>query len=137
MLFTCAKNFRKMKCEKLPRIIHYNDMPRNEVKMKAYYLCYPLDQTVIGICSLVCARQALKPLIFGYPAKQNINKLINKISSSRPCSFIFSSLYLSATLYFIPSFSISAITQSVIHGIPGLDTIAEGKRMIRNVFESL
>ena len=33
--------------------------------------------------------------------------------------FYFSSLYLRATLYFIPSFSISAITQSVIHGMPG------------------
>lgn len=37
--------------------------------------------------------------------------------------FTSSSLYLSATLYFIPSFSISAITQSVIYGIPGWDGI--------------
>lgn len=34
------------------------------------------------------------------------------------------SLYLSATLYFIPSFSISAITQSVIYGIPVWNKIA-------------
>lgn len=49
------------------------------------------------------------------------------VGSFSLCHFIFSSLYLSATLYFIPSFSISAITQSVIYGIPGMEEIEEKK----------
>lgn len=39
------------------------------------------------------------------------------------CTSMICSSYLSATLYFNPSFSISAITQSVIHGIPTMDAI--------------
>ena len=69
------------------------------------------------------AAQTSDPLLSCKKGKKKVIRVITKKkqNSFNLSYYIMNSLYLSATLYFIPSFSISAITQSVIYGIPGLD----------------